>query len=270
MTRELDKTAVVVPCYNEAGRLDAREFLSFLETWGGVQFLFVDDGSADGTGDLLESLRRQRPDRIRCIRLRTNSGKAEAVRTGFLAAFEGDFSRVGFWDADLATPLDVIPRFCEILDNPGIDLVMGARVRLLGRRIRRKAARHYAGRAFATCASAILGIPVYDTQCGAKMFRRTPLVKAAFSVPFTVRWTFDVEILARMIVLGRTMGSGSLADRAVEYPLEHWIDVSGSKLRLSDFFRAAGELNSIRRFLGSEGQRRRFLASVGVRGGVAA
>jgi hypothetical protein len=75
---------------------------------------------------------------------------------------------------------------------------------MLGRDIRRSAFRHYAGRLFATFASLQLRLPVYDTQCGAKIFRATPEVVALFGRPFRLRWCFDVEVLSRFDALAPT------------------------------------------------------------------
>jgi hypothetical protein len=121
-------------------------------------------------------------------------------------------------------------------------MVFGARVMLLGRWIERKTTRHLAGRAFATCTSMALRLPIYDTQCGAKIFRRTPELKSYFDTPFMTRWIFDVEILARAL-----HGSQRRADfvghrRVFEFPLYQWRDIKGSKLKPADFVSAAQEL----------------------------
>jgi hypothetical protein len=102
-------------------------------------------------------------------------------------------------------------------------------VALLGHRIRRSATRHYLGRVYATASSLILGLQVYDTQCGAKVFRATPALRAALQDPFRSRWAFDVELLARL-----TRGTGTVppvaAEALLEVPLEQWADVGGSKM----------------------------------------
>src|SRR5204862_482251 len=74
---------------------------------------------------------------------------------------------VGYVDADLSTPVAEVARLLDEMEQRGVAVVMGARVALLGTAIQRRALRHYLGRLFATAASIILGLPVYDTQCGA-------------------------------------------------------------------------------------------------------
>jgi glycosyltransferase involved in cell wall biosynthesis len=234
-------TIVVVPCFNEALRLDVTAFTSFLTQHPSIALLFVDDGSTDDTPLVLERLRQQHPKQICTLRLSANIGKAEAVRRGVQIALRRQLEFVGYWDADLATPLDAIPTLREILlSQPQLSLAMGSRVSLLGRQIRRNGLRHFLGRAFATAASLVLRLPVYDTQCGAKLFRATPDVTALFAEPFNSRWIFDVEILARM------MTSTVMPHEAIyEYPLERWRDIAGSRLKPRDFLRAALDLASI-------------------------
>src|SRR5688572_964698 len=178
------KTLVVVPCYNEAARLHTEAFFEALEREPLLGFVMVDDGSTDSTLSLLEEMREKRPDGVHVVCLVKNSGKAEAVRVGVLRAFELGADLTGYWDADLATPLSYIARFAEVLKRDNIALVLGSRVRLLGHRIERKALRHYVGRGVGTLASLSLGLHVYDTQCGAKLFKTTPAMHGAFETAF--------------------------------------------------------------------------------------
>lgn len=220
---------VVIPCYNEARRLDAAEFEVRLAGDGDLALLFVDDGSTDGTSGMLDRIAATNPRRSRVIAAGRNTGKAEAVRAGMRAALQDGAAYVGFWDADLSTPLTHVAEFAAVLEeHPEIDVVMGARVRMLGRRIQRSGIRHLLGRAYATLASFVLGLPVYDTQCGAKLFRRSPALERALERPFRSRWSFDVELLQRL-----QLGWGDRGlDRIVEMPLQEWHDVGQSKVSI--------------------------------------
>ena len=239
---------IVVPCYNEERRLPLARFSTFLEYTPEVRFLFVNDGSRDNTMAVLRELQTRFPGQVDVLDQQPNAGKAEAVRHGFLYALTTSSSAfLGFWDADLATPLEVILPMREIFDgSPDVQMVFGARVRLLGRDIHRKPARHYLGRVFATVVSASLRLPIYDTQCGAKLFRVTPDLRDIFATPFHSKWIFDVEIIARFLQKHRA--DPHYAEQAIyEYPLPRWQDVAGSRLKSTDFLKAIKELGYIRK-----------------------
>jgi glycosyltransferase involved in cell wall biosynthesis len=234
---------LVVPCYNEAARLDAGEFARFVATRTDVHLLFVDDGSTDNTSQVLNDLAARSTGRISTVVLPANVGKAAAVQHGIALAFDRQPELVGYWDADLATPLVAIDDFLAVLDtNRDIDIVMGARVKLLGRRVERHALRHYFGRIYATAASMALGIEVYDTQCGAKIFRANAPIRQVFGKPFRSRWVFDIELLARYATLNRADGAGA---GIYELPLKTWTDVAGSKVRLWHSARALWDIARI-------------------------
>jgi glycosyltransferase involved in cell wall biosynthesis len=238
---------IVVPCYNEEHRLPVARFHDFIRHGHeGINFLLVNDGSTDGTERVIGELAAAHPDRVRAHSLAANSGKAEAVRQGLVLALQDAPLAVGFWDADLATPLDEIPTFLEAMAaHPEVEMVIGARVALLGRDIQRKRLRHYIGRGFATIASIYLGVGVYDTQCGAKLFRTTPMLHRILDQPFGARWLFDVELIVRFLKGYRRQGDHAPQRRIIEQPLRRWADVKGSKVKATDFPKALGELFSI-------------------------
>ena len=120
--------------------------------------------------------------------------------------------------------------------DAGADVALGSRIARLGAHIERKPSRHYVGRVFATAASWVLDLAVYDTQCGAKLFRHTDALDAALARPFRSRWSFDVELLGRLLARGLSV------DRIVEVPLAKWVDVAGSKLSFAGATKAGLEL----------------------------
>ncbi len=239
-------TTLVVPCYNEASRLCPELFEAYCRKTPDAHFLFVDDGSEDGTLALLQGLVSRLPEQLGVLPLQPNRGKAEAVRAGMREALGRGHDCVGYWDADLATPLEELARFVEVLEQrPKCQMVFGARVQLLGRAIERNIWRHYAGRVFATVTSHVLGLPIYDTQCGAKLFRSTPEIARLFEEPFRTSWVFDVELVARWLQQRRN-APGVAPDAAIrELPLHTWRDVPGSKVRPWDFGRALLDLARI-------------------------
>ncbi len=236
---ELDtySTTLVVPCYNESKRLSIGDFAESLELYTWLRLVLVDDGSQDTTIEVLRAIRAEAPERVQVLRLPANLGKAEAVRAGMQKALESETCLVGYMDADLATPLSEVARLRRCALEQNADAVIGSRIRLLGNHVERSFLRHLIGRLFATSASLTLGFPVYDTQCGAKLFRVNESLPTLFAEPFISRWIFDVELLARLA--SRTSPT---AVSLIEVPLQQWRDVSGSRVRPPDLIRASFEL----------------------------
>lgn len=228
----MKKTCLVVPCYNEEKRLDLTEILNFFSDKD-IDVCFVNDGSLDNTLTLITEFSKEN-NFSSVLNMNKNSGKAEAVRYGVNHCIEKKYKYVGYWDADMATPLSEIPSFLNSLESGKI-AVLGSRILRLGSDIDRKWYRHYLGRLFATTASTLLNLPVYDTQCGAKFFE-IEKCKEAFQNPFLSQWLFDVEVLFRLKKIGL-----SLTDY-YEVPLSRWRDEHGSKLKITDFLIAPFQL----------------------------
>jgi glycosyltransferase involved in cell wall biosynthesis len=234
---------LVIPCFNEEHRLVQSEVIKCIEALNCVVVL-VDDGSTDGTLGILNKLALQSPRNIEVLALPANVGKGEAVRAGFNYAFERGATQVLFCDADFSVGPQDLLRICNTLDeNAECKAVIGSRIAMVGANIQRSVFRHYSGRAFATLVSLILGRQIYDTQCGAKVFKADNEVKRAFSQPFLSRWAFDVEAIGRLLRMQPSKKNNGLV---LEMPLLSWMEVPGSKLSLISQLRTVLELFRIR------------------------
>ena len=241
---------IVIPCYNEEKRLPIEQIKKALLNDAGLELCMVNDGSSDGTGSVLKKLVLEDPTRIRSIDLQKNSGKAEAVRQGMLKmANESKAEYIGYFDADLATPLEEARKMTErVPAESKVVMVAGSRVKLLGSTdIQRLWYRHYFGRVFATTVSNMLDLSVYDTQCGAKLFKRS-VVKDLFQESFKSKWLFDVELFYRCLILyGRTEAS----ERIFELNVGQWHEIDGSKIKPGFILKVPLELWTIRRHYAS-------------------
>ena len=241
----MPEICIVIPCFNEEHRLRGEEILEFVHAHEQVTICFVNDGSSDGTRAAIDGIRRRAAKAVLALNLPTNRGKAEAVRQGILyAASLNRFTLIGYWDADMSTPLSEMTGMLRVFDaDPFCTLTMGARIRRLGSSIQRSPVRHVVGRVFATIASMLLNLPVYDSQCGAKILR-SDVVEVLFREPFLTKWVFDVEILAR---LRNWIGRDALLAAVTEVPLKEWTEVGGSKLRFRSLTKVPLELLRIAR-----------------------
>ena len=213
-------TAIIVPCYNEEKRIKAPEFISFAQQQPDIKFYFVNDGSTDDTQKVLLQIKEASPSEI--IALEKNCGKAEAIRIGFIHALENQYSTIGYLDADLSTELEEFLRLKNVLSGKNLDMVFGSRIKKIDTVIERSFFRHIVGRIIATIIDQKFKLGVYDTQCGAKLFRAS-LIENAVTRPFYTKWFFDVELLLRVKKLNPYFN-------AAEVPLSKWTNVRNSKL----------------------------------------
>jgi len=208
-----------------------------------VVLCFVNDGSTDQTLDILNSFKKNFKKQVFILDLKTNSGKAEAVRQGMLwSNLNINHQFIAYLDADLATSLEectsMVSRF-----QTDLDFVFGSRIMKIGSQIERKQSRFLIGRIVATFISRILKLQVYDTQCGCKLFRKK-LSQSLFNEPFISKWLFDVEIFQRIIV---QFGRDRTQKKILEVPLKRWIDQGESKVKMTYFFKLWFDLYKIRK-----------------------
>lgn len=237
---------IVVPLYNEETRFDVNYWNTIITTRQFL-FLFVNDGSTDNTNLVLDQLKSPN---VHILSLQKNIGKSEAIRAGLLHATTQSKSMVGllgYLDSDAAFNEFEVREILEGAEKSfrdlGLDALWMSRIKLAGRKIERGALRHYVGRLIASFLGR--GIPEfpYDTQCGFKLFKSTPVLSKVLGTKFQTRWFVDLEILCRML----NEKSNPISLR--EIPLENWREVEDSRIRLRNYWWIFLEILTIRRIL---------------------
>lgn len=232
----MDSLSIVIPAYNEERRLPEtlRQVLGWLArgTFSFCEVIVVDDGSRDGTTQVVEDLARAHP----CLRLARNPGnrgKGYAVRNGMLQA-RGEW--ILYTDADLSTPITEIEKLCRAAREQGAGIVIGSRAMDRGLvEVHQPALRELSGRCFNLVMRMVTGLPFQDTQCGFKLYR-ADAAREIFSRQKQDGFSFDVEDL----LIAKKLGV-----KAVEVPVR-WANVEGTKVRLSQGIKSFADLVKIR------------------------
>jgi dolichyl-phosphate beta-glucosyltransferase len=212
--------SVVVPAYNEEQRLG--ETLPVIWNYLHARFpefelIVVDDGSCDGTPQVVEAFARDR-EGVRLVSYGPNRGKGHAVRTGIL---EAGCELVLFCDADLSTPITEVESLIAGIDA-GWDIAIGSRaVRGAQLEVHQPWYRELAGRSFNKLAQLLATPGLQDTQCGFKLFHRSA-AREVFGRVTEEGFSFDIEALYLATRLGYAV---------VEVPVR-WMHREGSKVRL--------------------------------------
>ena len=234
----LPPISAVIPAFNEAVRIgDTLAItISYLEKESpSSEVIVVNDGSTDSTGEVIRKVSAVPSSvAVRLLENFPNRGKGAAVRTGLSSATKP----IGvFFDADLSTPIDELPKIVEPIARGEVDFAFGSRAldrKLIGNR--QPWRREQGGRVFNLVVRVATGLPFWDTQCGFKAFRMEacrPIIEAAKVIGFG----FDVELL----FLAQRAGL-----RLREVPVR-WNHHEGSKIRfVHDSVRMLREVLSLR------------------------
>jgi len=215
---------MIVPCFNEEKRINL-DYWNKLSEIPNVHWIFVNDGSSDGTKSLLNQIKNSS-----VINLESNSGKAEAIRKGILETFNKNQSEIfqfGYLDADSAFEIEDVKNVIKLSfsKESTYDSYWGSRVALSGRNITRNNLRHILSRILITIFGYRMGNLPYDPQTGFKVFKFNNEQMAIFDKNFKTKWFVDLEILLRFKVLnGKDM-------KTWEEPVNTWKDIEGSKIR---------------------------------------
>ena len=227
------RLGIVMPAYDEGARLPAfaaaiAELLSAVDH-AVVEMVVVDDGSTAAESarmqagvDAAEAALRAHgtAHAFRFVRADRNRGKGSAIRLGWRHAHAGA-DWLGWVDADGAVSAAELVRLIGLAPTvAGADVLAGARVKMAGKRVDRRVFRHVQGRVFATLTELVLGLGVYDTQCGIKLVR-ADRVRPLLPLLREDGWMLDVELLALLRARGAEV---------VEVPID-WTDAGTSKVR---------------------------------------
>lgn len=227
----MDKVLICIPCYKESKRLAPflEQILALDQALPyQLNIRFLDDGSGPEEQQkfaaYMESAQKQfKHFQIGSQLFATNRGKGAVLRDGFSYGLTENFNIVGFSDGDGATPFyEILAMIEELRAAPALQVLIGSRIKCLGKTVERSYKRHLSGRIFATLLSNIFNIPVYDSQCGAKLFKTTVLSSEVLKTCYDQRWLFDTQLL---ILLYK--GGVAIRERMVD-----WADVPGSKVNL--------------------------------------
>ncbi|MFT5078790.1 MAG: dolichyl-phosphate beta-glucosyltransferase [Saprospiraceae bacterium] len=225
------KTGIIIPCYNEEKRLNQDAFVKFIKENPEYHLCFVNDGSTDDTASVLKAMRNQAPLDITIIDIKKNMGKATAVRAGARYLYtKDDIAYLGFMDADLSTDFKDFKDLVKTLkSNNNLSVVFGSRNSgVTG--VERNLVRGLFSKVIKIFILFILGLPILDTQCGAKVFTKS-IVPVVYGEAFISRWLFDVEIFLRLKAF---FGKQKVMNIIREQALMRWVHVDDSKLGLKE------------------------------------
>jgi glycosyltransferase involved in cell wall biosynthesis len=223
-----EKCSLVIPAYNEEERITP--LFDAITGFEG-ELIVVCDGT-DRTADVVDRIATLRKDlNIRCLRFDQRLGKGGGVIEGLVAARS---PLVGYFDADGSTGIDEMKRLFLMLSAAegaiGSRWVPGSTLK-----VRQSILRQLESRAFNLLIRILFGLAYHDTQCGAKVFKKSA-IDAVLPKIISRGFEFDVELLWRLNRAGF---------RVIEVPIA-WQNKEDSRVRKSDMIRMLSGLFWVR------------------------
>ena len=220
--------SLVIPAYNEENRI--KPLFNAITRFDG-ELIVVCDGD-DGTADIVDQIAEYRPDlAIRCLRFDHRLGKGGGVIAGLQIA---RLPLVGYFDADGSTSIDEMKRLFLTLSS--VDGAIGSRwMPGATLKVRQGILRQLESRLFNLIIRILFGLHYHDTQCGAKVFKKSA-IDAVLPLMISRGFEFDVELLWRLWRGGY---------QVIEVPIE-WQDTSDSRVHRADIIRMMKGLLTVR------------------------
>lgn len=190
------KFIVLIPYYNESYRIDQKrvEEIIGLSEFG---ILFIDDGSTDNSSLILHDC-TQDVQNVTFLKLETNVGKANALRSGLLWAYSNRYDFAITLDFDNSQNLKEIKSILNQVETfKDFDIASWARVNLASNNVNRTQYRLWISRILVTISFLLSGIPLYDPQSPTKVYKLTSKLFELIEMKFETRWFFDVELFMR-------------------------------------------------------------------------
>lgn len=224
-SKPIEMIAIIIPCYNEANRLKINE-LDKLARHTNTFVYLVNDGSTDTTKQVIGNYAKTKTNVI-AIQYEKNEGKAQTIfKTIQKLKVDTNYNYIGYLDADFATDANQYIKLINKLLSSNKSYIFGSRIATLSSHIKRSPLRHYVGRIVITLLNIKYKLGIYDSQCGAKLFSKEIITEVS-SKPFYTNWLFDIEIFLRL-------KNSNLLYSGIEFPLEKWEDIAGSKITIKE------------------------------------
>jgi dolichol-phosphate mannosyltransferase len=186
-----ERALVIIPTYNERENI-SRIIEAILEKDQRLEVLVVDDGSPDGTGDIVETIGTSNP-RVHLLRRAKKMGLGTAYIAGFKWALERRYDYIFEMDADFSHDPGHLPEFLRAIETA--DLVIGSRYRggkvtVVNWPMSRLLLSYFAN----VYARVVTGVPLWDLTAGFKCFRRTVLESIDLDDVRSNGYAFQIEV----------------------------------------------------------------------------